>query len=39
MVKFVGIAGSLRPNSYSQLALGLVGDRLRALGAEVELLD
>lgn len=39
MVKFVGIAGSLRPNSYSQLALGLACDRLRALGAEVELLD
>jgi FMN reductase len=39
MVKFVGIAGSLRPDSYSQLALGLAGDRLRALGAEVNLLD
>lgn len=39
MVKFVGIAGSLRPNSYSQLALGLVCDRLRFLGAEVEQLD
>ncbi len=39
MVKFVGIAGSLRPNSYSQMALGLTCDRLRALGAEVELLD
>lgn len=39
MVKFVGIAGSLRPNSYSQLALGLVCDRLGALGADVEQLD
>ncbi len=39
MVKFVGIAGSLRPGSYSQRALELTGDRLRALGAEVELLD
>ncbi|HSM83585.1 MAG TPA: NAD(P)H-dependent oxidoreductase [Nodosilinea sp.] len=39
MVKFVGIAGSLRPNSYSQLALGLVCDRLSALGADVERLD
>ncbi|MGB3137543.1 MAG: NAD(P)H-dependent oxidoreductase, partial [Nodosilinea sp.] len=39
MVKFVGIAGSLRSSSYSQLALELTCDRLRALGAEVELLD
>jgi FMN reductase len=39
MVKFVGMAGSLRSNSYSQLTLGLAGDRLAALGAEVELLD
>lgn len=39
MVKFVGIAGSLRPDSYSQIALGLAGQRLSALGAEVEILD
>ncbi len=39
MAKFVGIAGSLRPNSYSQLTLGLVCDRLRGLGGEVEQLD
>ena len=39
MVKFVGIAGSLRPDSYSQQALNLVGQRLEALGAEVEILD
>jgi FMN reductase len=39
MVRFVGIAGSLRPESYSQLALRLAGDRLAALGAEVEILD
>ncbi len=39
MVKFVGIAGSLRPDSYSQQALKLVADRLEALGAEVEILD
>jgi FMN reductase len=39
MVKFVGIAGSLRSDSYTQLALNLAGDRLAALGAEVEILD
>ncbi|HIK18453.1 MAG TPA: NAD(P)H-dependent oxidoreductase [Leptolyngbyaceae cyanobacterium M33_DOE_097] len=39
MVKFVGLAGSLRPDSYSQLALRLAGDRLKALGADVEILD
>lgn len=39
MVRFVGIAGSLRPDSYSQQALNLVGQRLEALGAEVEILD
>ncbi|HEY9627823.1 MAG TPA: NADPH-dependent FMN reductase [Coleofasciculaceae cyanobacterium] len=39
MVKIVGIAGSLRPDSYSQQALKIVAERLRALGAEVELLD
>ena len=39
MVRFVGIAGSLRPDSYSQQALSLIGQRLEALGAEVEILD
>jgi FMN reductase len=39
MVRFVGIAGSLRSDSYSQQALNLVGQRLEALGAEVEILD
>ena len=39
MVKFVGIAGSLRPDSYSQMALQLAAQRLQALGAEVEILD
>ncbi len=39
MVKFVGIAGSLRADSYSHLALSLAAQRLEALGAEVEILD
>lgn len=39
MVRFVGIAGSLRSASYSQQALNLVAERLRTLGAEVEVLD
>lgn len=39
MVRFVGIAGSLRPDSYSQQALKLVAQRLKALGAEVDILD
>lgn len=39
MVRFVGIAGSLRSDSYSQLALELAGQHLTALGGEVELLD
>lgn len=39
MVKFVGLAGSLRPGSYGQLALQLTCDRLQSLGAEVERLD
>ncbi|MUL38456.1 NADPH-dependent FMN reductase [Gloeocapsopsis dulcis] len=39
MVKIVGIGGSLRPNSYSQLALKVAASRIEALGAEVEILD
>jgi len=39
MVKIVGIAGSLRPDSYSQQALQLAAERLKKLGAEVEILD
>lgn len=39
MVKIVGIGGSLRPNSYSQIALSLAAARVEALGAEMEILD
>ncbi|GAC1463793.1 MAG: NAD(P)H-dependent oxidoreductase [Chamaesiphon sp.] len=39
MVKMVGIGGSLRPESYSQQALNLVAQRIKALGAEVEIID
>jgi FMN reductase len=39
MVKIVGIGGSLRADSYSQLALKLAAQRIEALGAEVEILD
>lgn len=39
MVKIVGIAGSLRPGSYSQQALKVAVQRVEALGAEVEILD
>ncbi|MBW4418399.1 MAG: NAD(P)H-dependent oxidoreductase [Myxacorys californica WJT36-NPBG1] len=39
MVKFVGIAGSLRPESYTFQALTQAVDRLKALDAEVEVLD
>jgi FMN reductase len=39
MVKIVGIAGSLREDSYSQLALEVAAQRLQALGADVEILD
>ncbi|WP_245939759.1 NADPH-dependent FMN reductase [Stenomitos frigidus] len=39
MVRFVGIAGSLRADSYSQQALVIATQRLEALGAEVERLD
>lgn len=39
MVKIVGLNGSLRPNSYSALALKQAIVRLEALGVEVEELD
>ena len=39
MVKIVGIAGSLRSGSYSQLALRQAARRVEALGAQVEILD
>ncbi|MBE9046197.1 NAD(P)H-dependent oxidoreductase [Pleurocapsales cyanobacterium LEGE 10410] len=39
MVKIVGILGSLRTDSYSALALQQAIERVRALGAEAEILD
>jgi FMN reductase len=39
MVKIVGIGGSLRPQSYTQLALQIAAQRVETLGAEVEILD
>lgn len=39
MIKIVGISGSLRAGSYSQLALKIAIERVEALGAEVEILD
>jgi FMN reductase len=39
MVKIVGIAGSLRADSYSQMALKIAAEKVQALGAEVEILD
>ena len=39
MVKIVGIAGSLRPDSYSQMAVNVAAQKVAALGAEVEVLD
>ena len=39
MVKIVGIIGSLRTDSYSALALQQAINRVKALGAEVEILD
>jgi FMN reductase len=39
MVKIVGIAGSLRSDSYSQMALKIAAAKVRDLGAEVEILD
>ncbi len=39
MVKIVGIGGSLRPGSYTQLGLQVAAQRVAALGTEVEILD
>jgi FMN reductase len=39
MVRIVGIGGSLRSDSYSQMALNLAAQRVEALGASVEVLD
>ncbi len=39
MVKVVGIAGSLRPNSSSYQALAVAIQRVQALGAETQILD
>jgi FMN reductase len=39
MVKIVGLGGSLRPDSYTQIALKIAAQRVEALGAEVEILD
>lgn len=39
MVRIVGIGGSLRPDSHSQVALVQAAQRAEALGAEVEVLD
>lgn len=39
MVKFVGISGSLRDDSHSYKALLAAAERIRALGADVEILD
>ncbi|TVP66661.1 MAG: NAD(P)H-dependent oxidoreductase [Nodularia sp. (in: Bacteria)] len=39
MVKIVGLGGSLRPESYTQIALKVAAQRVEALGAEVEILD
>lgn len=39
MVKIVGIAGSLRPGSYTHQVLRIAVQRVEALGAEVEILD
>lgn len=39
MVKIVGFGGSLRPDSYTQIALKIAAQRVEALGAKVEILD
>lgn len=39
MTKIVGIGGSLRTASYSMMALELAAERVRALGADIQILD
>ncbi|KAF3884477.1 MULTISPECIES: NADPH-dependent FMN reductase [Nostocales] len=39
MVKIVGIGGSLRTESYTQVGLKIAAQRVEALGAEVEIID
>ncbi|MEO1005594.1 MAG: NAD(P)H-dependent oxidoreductase, partial [Cyanobacteria bacterium J06638_38] len=39
MVKIVGITGSLRPDSYSAIALQQAMRRVEALGAATEIID
>ena len=39
MVKIVGIGGSLRSESYTQMALNIAAQRVEALGGEIEILD
>ena len=39
MVKIVGIGGSLRDDAYSMQALELAAERVKALGADVQILD
>ncbi|MBW4490281.1 MAG: NAD(P)H-dependent oxidoreductase [Trichocoleus desertorum ATA4-8-CV12] len=39
MVRFVGIGGSLRADSHSYQALHVAAERVRSLGAEVEVID
>ena len=39
MVRFVGIGGSLRADSHSYQALHVAAERVRSLGAEVEIID
>lgn len=38
-MKIVGIIGSLRQGSYSEMALRLAASKVEALGASVEILD
>ncbi|MDJ0557713.1 MAG: NAD(P)H-dependent oxidoreductase, partial [Microcystis sp. M53599_WE4] len=39
MIKIVGINGSLRPGSYSAMALEVAISRVGALGIETEIID
>lgn len=39
MTKIVGIGGSLRTASYSMMALELAAEKVKALGADVQILD